>query len=84
MLAFGHTHALWARDYGGVYFVNVGSVGRPKDGDPRAAYTLLHLDPASAAEAETVRVDYDAAAVADGVRAVGLPEALAMAVRRGR
>ncbi len=41
VLAFGHTHDPWFRWYGEKLFVNVGSVGRPKDGDPRAAYVVL-------------------------------------------
>jgi predicted phosphodiesterase len=38
MRVFGHTHKPWARDFGGVRFVNCGSVGKPKDGEPRAAF----------------------------------------------
>ena len=37
VLVFGHTHKPWVREHGGVLFVNCGSVGKPKDGDPRAA-----------------------------------------------
>jgi predicted phosphodiesterase len=37
VLVFGHTHKPWLREYGGVLFVNCGSVGKPKDGDARAA-----------------------------------------------
>ena len=40
-LVFGHTHKPWVREYGGVLFVNCGSVGKPKDGDPRAAFAIL-------------------------------------------
>ena len=40
-MAFGHTHLPWTRVLDGVRFVNTGSVGRPKDGDPRAGYALL-------------------------------------------
>ena len=36
VLVFGHTHKPWIHEYGGVLFVNCGSVGKPKDGDPRA------------------------------------------------
>ncbi|MBC7294700.1 MAG: metallophosphoesterase family protein [Thermoleophilia bacterium] len=43
VLVFGHTHQSWHRWFGRVLFVNVGSVGKPRDGDPRAAYTLLNL-----------------------------------------
>jgi putative phosphoesterase len=72
MLVFGHTHKPWIHGYGGVVFVNCGSVGKPKDGDPRAAFALL------AADGETVsssieRVSYDAEAVAAEVREAGLP-----------
>ena len=35
VLMFGHTHKPWIREYGGVLFVNCGSVGKPKDGDQR-------------------------------------------------
>ena len=35
VLVFGHTHKPWVHEYGGVLFVNCGSVGKPKDGDPR-------------------------------------------------
>ena len=43
VLAFGHTHKPWVREHGGVLFVNCGSVGKPKDGDLRAAFA--NLDP---------------------------------------
>jgi len=83
VLVFGHTHAPWHREYGGVHFVNVGSVGRPKDGDPRAAYTLLRLEPGRV-DAETVRVAYDAEDTALAALAAGLPAGLAESFRTGR
>jgi diadenosine tetraphosphatase ApaH/serine/threonine PP2A family protein phosphatase len=43
-LVFGHTHKPWIREFGGVQFVNCGSVGKPKDGDPRGAFAVLALD----------------------------------------
>jgi len=58
---------------GGVHFVNTGSVGRPKDGDWRAGYVVLDID-AGRMNVEFVRVEYDIAATAAGVRAAGLPE----------
>lgn len=94
VLVFGHTHQPWQRTYGGVLFVNVGSVGRPKDGDPRAMYTVLEAASGRTAEAEPervksprvehVRVAYDVAAVARAVLEAGLPVALAEAIREGR
>jgi putative phosphoesterase len=83
VLVFGHTHAPWQREYGGVHFVNVGSVGRPKDGDPRAAYSLLRLRP-GLVEADTVRVAYDAEETARAAFAAGLPAELTESFRTGR
>ena len=41
LIAFGHTHKPWQRLIDDMLFLNTGSVGRPKDGDPRAGYTLV-------------------------------------------
>jgi putative phosphoesterase len=73
VLVFGHTHRPWIHQYGGVLFVNCGSVGKPKDGDPRAAFAVLELDDMDRVRASIERVDYDAEAVAREVEAVGLP-----------
>jgi len=54
--------------------LNPGSVGQPRDGDPRAAYLLLDLD---ARTASFRRVDYDVARTQAEIRAAGLPEVLA-------
>ena len=73
VLVFGHTHKPWVHAYGGVLLVNCGSIGKPKDGDPRAAFALLELDEAGEVRASIERVPYDAAAVAREVAAAGLP-----------
>jgi putative phosphoesterase len=73
VLVFGHTHKPWIHTYGGVLFVNCGSVGKPKDGDPRAAFAILELDQEGEVKASIERVSYDAAAVAREVAAAGLP-----------
>jgi putative phosphoesterase len=75
-LVFGHTHKPWVRDYGGVRFVNCGSVGKPKDGDARGAFAVLEAAADSVA-VTIVRVDYDAAAVAREVADAGLPSEFA-------
>ncbi len=72
MLVFGHTHKPWVHEYGGVLFVNCGSVGKPKDGDPRGAFAVLTPN-ASTVAVSIERVAYDAEAVAAEVREVGLP-----------
>jgi predicted phosphodiesterase len=83
VLGFGHTHDPWFRWYGGKLFVNVGSVGRPKDGDPRPAYVVLNSSPERPIEIEIRRVVYDVEAAAEAVVAAGLPPALADMLRLG-
>ncbi len=73
VLVFGHTHKPWIHTYGGVLFVNCGSVGKPKDGDPRCAFAVLELDQSGRGRASIERVPYNAEAVAREVAAVGLP-----------
>jgi diadenosine tetraphosphatase ApaH/serine/threonine PP2A family protein phosphatase len=59
----------------------VGSVGQPRDGDPRAMYALLD---AAQARLAFHRVPYDHAGAAAAVRAAGLPEGFAERLERGR
>ena len=79
-LIFGHTHTPWSGKFKGVRFINVPSLGRPKDGDPRAAYTLHHPDRDTV---QNLRVPYDWDSVADHVLSQGLPSSLAESFRRG-
>jgi putative phosphoesterase len=72
VLVFGHTHKPWVHDFGGVRFVNCGSVGKPKDGDARGALAILEAD-GDQVRATIERVAYDAGAVAAEVRDAGLP-----------
>src|SRR4051812_25602851 len=71
-LVFGHTHKPWVHDFGGVRFINCGSVGKPKDGDPRGAFAVLRPS-GETVEVTIERVAYDAEAVAREVRQAGLP-----------
>ena len=59
----------------------VGSVGQPRDGDPRAMYALLDLSPGRLA---FQRVPYDHAGAAAAIRASGLPASFADRLERGR
>jgi diadenosine tetraphosphatase ApaH/serine/threonine PP2A family protein phosphatase len=54
--------------------LNPGSVGQPRDGDPRAAFLLLDLD---ARHASFRRVEYDVERTQREIREAGLPEMLA-------
>jgi diadenosine tetraphosphatase ApaH/serine/threonine PP2A family protein phosphatase len=62
------------------YIVNVGSVGQPRDGDPRAAYVIFD-DVERAVRLFRVRYDVDTAA--RKILDAGLPEILADRIRRG-
>lgn len=81
-IAFGHTHKPWHREINGIHFVNTGSVGRPKDGDPRAGYALVAMDGA-AVGVEFVRVGYDIQRAAKGIRDSELPDDFAEILRTG-
>jgi diadenosine tetraphosphatase ApaH/serine/threonine PP2A family protein phosphatase len=63
------------------YFINAGSVGQPRDGDPRSCCLLLDPDSVSLT---FLRVVYDVAAVQRKILAAGLPEFLASRLALGR
>ena len=56
------------------WLLNPGSVGQPRDGDPRAAWLELDTD---AWKATYHRVDYDIDRAAEAIREANLPELLA-------
>ena len=61
--------------------VNPGSVGQPRDGDPRAAFAIYDSD---AAQVTFRRVPYDVGGAQAAIRAAGLPERLAARLEGGR
>lgn len=63
------------------YIVNVGSVGQPRDGDPRASYVLLDL---TARTATLRRLGYAIAATQEKMTSRGLPVQLAQRLSLGR
>lgn len=62
-------------------FINVGSVGQPRDGDPRASYVIY--DPATR-QIRFRRLEYDVAAAQARNRAAGLPERCSLRLEAGR
>ena len=82
VIAFGHTHLPFHREVEGIHFVNTGSVGRPKDGDPRAGYVLLDVK-ADGVRADFRRVGYDVAATAAAIRESALPDFFAEFLETG-
>ena len=83
IVCFGHTHKPWHRVVDGIHFVNTGSVGRPKDGDPRAGYVRLAVADTGQVEVEIVRVDYDVERTATAIGASSLPGDFADYLRTG-
>jgi diadenosine tetraphosphatase ApaH/serine/threonine PP2A family protein phosphatase len=61
--------------------LNPGSVGQPRDGDPRAAFLILDLDGSTAT---FERVEYDVERTQSEIRAAGLPEVLARRLAVGQ
>ena len=63
------------------YFINVGSVGQPRDGDPRASYVLFDM---AARQIRFRRLEYDVAAAQARIRDAGLPDRCAERLEQGR
>ncbi|MDE3070914.1 MAG: metallophosphoesterase family protein, partial [Acidobacteriota bacterium] len=66
---------------GDEWLLNPGSVGQPRDGDPRAAWMLLDLD---AWTARYRRTPYDIAGAAAAIRDARLPDSLAERLEYGQ
>ena len=65
----------------GPALINVGSVGQPRDGDPRAAYGILDM---TRHTLRMRRVAYDIAGAQARIRDAGLPAWLAIRLERGQ
>ncbi len=85
----GHTHipgmmadaiGVFQMRPGRRYLVNVGSVGQPRDHDPRAAYCLFDSE---AFTHEIIRVPYDVEKAGERIKEAGLPARLASRLRAG-
>ncbi len=83
VIIFGHTHIPYAKWVEQVLFVNAGSVGKPKDGDPRACYAILQSD-AAEVTVQFRRLVYDLPRVTDAIRSSILPAAFARMLEDGR
>ncbi len=60
------------------YIINVGSVGQPRDGDPRACYAVIDEE-----SVNIYRVQYDVEKTQQKMRSYGLPEPLIERLKRG-
>jgi len=77
----GGTYSKFKIEPGKKYFINVGAVGQPRDGNPKAAYVVYDVDEGTV---ELRRLDYDIATAQKKIRAAGLPERLAERLAYGR
>ncbi len=97
IMAFGHTHKPYHRilDEGDAdqknyrHAINTGSVGKPKDNDPRACYVVLTIDNQSSkysqesVKVEFIRVTYDVERAAKAIEQSALPNEFAEMLRKG-
>jgi predicted phosphodiesterase len=71
--------SVWVEDTA-AYLVNPGSVGQPRDHDPRAAYAIYDSE---ARRVDYHRVDYDILSTVRKILDAGLPEVLGLRLTRG-
>jgi len=81
-LVFGHTHIPYHRIVDDIHMINAGSVGKPKDGDPRACLAILDIS--EEIQVSFQRVNYDVDSVVNEICEEGLPDAFAQALLTGR
>ena len=83
IVCVGHTHLQFNLQIDGVVVLNPGSVGQPRDGDPRAAYAIIDGN-----RIELKRVEYPVEETVARVEASALPERakqlLSHCLRHGR
>jgi len=80
VIVSGHTHDQFTKEVGGCFFISPGSVGRPGDGNPQAAYTSITINPFSV---ESIRVSYKVEKEANAIRKSGAPESYAQMLLKG-
>ncbi len=87
VLVCGHTHLPYHKVLpSGRHVINDGSVGKPKDGDPRACYAVLRYDERASGEVlqvEFVRVPYDVELAAQAIESTDMPAEFAEMLRTG-
>ncbi len=83
VMIYGHTHIPYRKDIEGKVFINAGSVGKPKDGDPRACIAVVEILP-DTVKSDFIRVPYDVERTATAVRESGLPAYFAEKLLEGK
>ena len=83
VIVCGHTHKPYTKQIGETLFVNVGSAGKPKDGDPRACWALIETS-SDGVNVDFRRVGYDVEKVARAILDSDLPHEFAGQLREAR
>lgn len=79
----GHSHCPFACQVDGVWFINTGTVGRPDDGDPRATYAIMQIEP-NDLQVRHYRLEYDVERAVAAIHKHSLPPAFGQMLRQGR
>lgn len=72
IMIYGHTHIPYFRKIGDRYFINAGSVGKPKDGDSRTCLCVIDITH-DAVEVNFIRRQYDIQKMINAIIESGLP-----------
>jgi predicted phosphodiesterase len=97
IMCFGHTHKPYHRILTSITdgmeryhnAINIGSVGKPKDGDPRGSYVILTINSdtsitnKNSVQVDFIRFDYDVEKAAKAVEKSPLPNEYAEMLRKG-
>jgi putative phosphoesterase len=97
IMCFGHTHKPYHRILPTEinenphfrHAINIGSVGKPKDGNPKGCYVILHINPESSitdkdsVQVEFIRFEYDVEKAAKAIEECILPNEFAEMLRNG-
>ncbi|MFW9779018.1 MAG: metallophosphoesterase family protein [Candidatus Heimdallarchaeota archaeon] len=83
MVIFGHTHIAFSYKFRGRYVINPGSVGQPRDGDPRASYAIVDITDTDI-KAQLKRVDYSIENTCNSLAKVDLDDYLCQRLYNGR
>ena len=74
LIGLGHTHVPYVWSEEGKTVFNPGSVGQPRDGDPRASFAVISIE-GKEVKVYLQRVDYDVRKAASKILDAGLPAA---------
>jgi putative phosphoesterase len=80
VLCVGHSHLPYYRMIGDKQVINIGSVGKPKDGNPDGCYALLTID--DRIQVDFIRFAYDIEKAATAILQSPLPDELADRLRK--